>query len=147
MLKNVSVLVLSGMLCFFIACGSDNGFDEFRGRPATVEDLENKSFTFSFVANGAPFDPALGDRPTTLIIGEFDESDSAPFTLEVADGSAAGTAVFDASLLSLTVEAVSGNMPFSIDQEILLDVQADIDDGRISVTNTETGLESTSEPN
>ena len=71
---------------------------------------------------------------------------TAPFTLEVGDVGVAGLATFNDSLLRLTFSDIDPNLPFTIGQEVVLDVLADIDDGRIRVTNIDTGLEAISGP-
>ncbi len=140
------ILLIASVMLSGAGCGGGDGFDTFRGRAATIADLEEKTFTFSFVSNGAPFNPSLGDQPTTVSFGQFDATNMAPFTLRVKDSAASGLAAFNDSRLTLTITEVAPSLPFSVGQEIVLDVLADVDDGRISVTNVETGLETTSEP-
>ncbi|MDH3604121.1 MAG: hypothetical protein OEU26_31320 [Candidatus Tectomicrobia bacterium] len=132
-------------VCVLFSCGGD-GFDEFRGRAATIADLENRSFTFSFVANGGPFHSSLQSTPTTLTLGPFDATNTAPFTLEANGAIVSGNATFFPPILTMTFLQVDPALPFTENQELQLDVKADVDDGRVSVTNLATGLEATSEP-
>lgn len=135
----VALFVLTG-------CDGGNGFDVFRGREATVADLENRSFTFSFVENGGPFDPSLQGSTTTLTFGAFDATNTAPFSLQANGTTVSGDATFLPPVLTLAFIQVDPSLPFADNQELQLDVQADIDDGRVRVLNPMTGLETTSEP-
>ena len=133
------------MLIFTLSgCDGGDGFDEFRPREATLADLENRTFTFAFVTNGAPFDPSLGGTPTTLTFGSFDATNTAPFTLEANGAMVSGNATFLPPLLTMTFLQVDPALPFTANQELQLEVRADVDDGRVSLTNPVTGLESTS---
>ncbi len=139
------ILVMLIVPFCLLGCDGD-GFDAFRGREATIADLENRSFTFSFVSNGGPFDPSLQGTPTTLTFGQFNAMSTAPFTLQ-ADGTiVSGSATFVPPLLTLTFLQVDPALPFTENQELQLGVQADVDDGRVSLRNPVTGLETTSEP-
>lgn len=146
-LRGSSCGVLVMLAAMFVLYGCDgDGFDEFRARDATIADLENRSFTFSFVANGGPFDPALQGTPTTLTFGAFDAANTATFTLEASGAMASGSATFRPPILTMTFLQVVPALPFTANQELQLEVRADVDDGRVSVTNPVTGLETTSEP-
>lgn len=139
------ILVVLIVLFCLPGCDGD-GFDAFRGREATIADLENRSFTFSFVSNGGPFDSSLQDTPTTLTFGQFNAMSIAPFTLQADGTTLSGSATFLPPILALTFLQVNPALPFTENQELQLEVQADVDDGRVNLRNLVTGLETTSEP-
>lgn len=141
----VVLVVLAGTFAM-LGCGGDDAFEPFEGRDTTPADLENRSFTFSFVSNGGPFDPSLGDAPTTLTFEQFDVTNTAPFTLQARGATVTGNATLIQSVFTLIFLQVDPALPFTENQEVQLEAQTDIDDGRLSVANTATGLETTSEP-
>ena len=59
---------------------------------------------------------------------------------------ASGDVTLVQSVFTLTFFQVGPGLPFIVAQEVRLEAQVDVDDGRLSVANTETGLESTSAP-
>ncbi|MGI9302467.1 MAG: CHRD domain-containing protein [Gammaproteobacteria bacterium] len=78
-------------------------------RDAATADLQNMAFSFP---NGAAFDAALAGQPTTLDIGAFDASNTAPVRLESNQLTANGVATLN-SPLTLDFRVVPAGLPFS----------------------------------
>ncbi len=137
-------LVLSG-------CGSSDSFDwdEFRSRPATTDDLARQSFVFTGFDYGAVFDSSLSQSTTTLSFGAATRTAPTaqlPFVLAAKGANASGVADLDGNTLTLSWSQVSPPLTFVVGTASSFSVLADVDDGRISLTNRATGLEATSAP-
>lgn len=131
------------------ACGGGSDWDKFRPRAASVSDLASQSFVFTGFSYGTVFDPSLASSTTTLSFGPAQASGNVwtmPFALAAKGSSAAGTATFDGAGLLLEFTQTSPALPFSTAVPLDFDVFADVDDGRISLTNRDTGVEQTSAP-
>lgn len=135
------------------ACGGDDDvFDPLQPREAQVADLAQRNFTFTGFQYGVVFDASLDKTPTTLSLGAATGLGSRrfelPFSLAAQGKVSQGTALFDeaAHTLDLTFSRVDAPMPFTVGGVLHLQVRADVDDGRISLTNLATGAEQTSAP-
>lgn len=132
------------------ACGGgDPGdWDEFRPRAATAGDLASRAFEFTGFSYGAVFDATLS-RTTTFLAFEAAQPDGTgsrlPFTLSTSLR-ARGMARLEAGRLALHFEQVEAGLPFTPGQQLDLVVEADVDDGRIRLTNERSGVQQTSAP-
>ncbi len=112
--------------------------------PATPSDLENRVFLF---ADGVAFAPALADTEVTLTFGDFGGTNTGPFTLEAATGTATGTVTVASCTLAV---ATSTFDPTTVSElqpgaTVPLDpCEVDPADGRLRVQNATTGAISTS---
>lgn len=144
LLSAASALVLA-------ACGGgDPGdWDEFRPRAATESDLASRAFEFTGFSYGAVFDPALS-QTTTFLAFEAAQSDGSgsrmPFRLTASGQRGLGQARFEAGRLALHFDTVEPGLPFTPGQQLNLRVEADVDDGRVRLTNERSGVQQTSAP-
>jgi hypothetical protein len=126
------------------ACGgSDDYWDEFQPRAATVDDIASGTFVFTDFSYGAVFDASLSRSTTTLAFGAATPDGSAhrlPFTLSANGTSASGTATLSGADLSLAFARVGAGLPFSTEVPLDLEIEADVDDGRIGLTNPASGI-------
>ena len=151
--KFLAVLVLVSSLPL-LGCGGGSGSDEaswdaFQPRTATPGDLVNRSFVFTDFEYGAVFDPSLNKTSTTLAFGSLSSASGAvpatmSFTLGTSVGRATGTASLSADVLTLSFGAVDAGLPFATGGSLNFKLLADVDGGRISLTNQATGKEATS---
>jgi hypothetical protein len=143
LLSAASALVLA-------ACGGGDpgGWDEFRPRAATASDLAWHAFEFTGFSYGAVFDPTLS-ATTTFLAFEGAQADGGAsrliFSL-TAGPRAQGTARLEAGRLALHFGQVEPGLPFAPGQVLDLAVEADVDDGRIRLTNERTGVQQASAP-
>ncbi len=129
--------------------GDDVYFDALQPRDATVADIDRKSFTFTGFQFGSAFDPALNTSTTTLAFGAslaIGTTYSLPFTLSAKGASSSGTSTLDGQTLTLSFQQVSPTLPFTTTKPLQFRIRADVNDGRISLTNLETNVEQTSAP-
>lgn len=81
----------------------------------------------------------------TLAFGPFDDSDRTSVSIQEENrGRASGVVDFDSPNLTIHVEAVSGDIDLEVGDEVTVEVQSDVDDGRIRLTNHTTGFSATS---
>jgi hypothetical protein len=144
---------LSGLLLIapLAACGGgdDDFWDEFRPRPATPEDLQNRAFVFTAFRYGAVFHPSWSSTTATLSFGAASASvspASLSFMLSTSSGSSAGSAWLEGDRLTLTIATPAPQHPFDRDEQLAFYVSADVDDGRIRLVNQASGEEQTSAP-
>lgn len=132
------------------ACGGGEDYwDEFLPRAATQTDLANQRFEFRDFAYGAVFDPTLSTTPTQLAFSSatpLGEGWRLPFSVTARGAISQGTAALSGDQLTLQFETIDSALPFSVAKPIGLRVTADVDDGRIQLLNTETGVSQTSAP-
>lgn len=129
--------------------GGDRYFDVFQPRDATVADIDSESFLFTGYQFGAVFDASLNTSSTTLAFGKAESSGSAsrlPFTLTAKGASSSGTGTLDGQTLTLSFLQISSPHPFTTTKSLKFRIRADLNDGRISLTNLETNVEQTSAP-
>ena len=143
-------LALLAAACLLVACGGgDDYWDEFRPRAATAADIEAKTFVFTDFSYGAVFDASLSSSTTTLAFGPAQAASGAhalPFTLSAKGAASSGTATLDGPRLDLRFTQVSASLPFAADETRVFDIQADVDDGRIGLTNRATAVQQVSAP-
>ncbi|MCW5664107.1 MAG: hypothetical protein KIT35_09760 [Piscinibacter sp.] len=145
--RAVLAAILSSVL--LSACGGGDYWDEFVPRDPTIDDIESQSFVFTDFSYGAVFDPALDHTRTTLAFGPASADGSAhrlPFSLLADGAAAAGRARLQGPRLTLDIESAGSGLPFTVGQRLDFDLQADIDDGRIRLTNRSSGVQQTSAP-
>lgn len=144
MLLRFRTLVATFAFALLAACGGGNDYwDEFQPRAATVEDIASATFVFTDFSYGAVFDPSLSRSTTTLAFGAATPDGSAhrlPFTLSANGTSASGTATLSGDDLSLAFAQVGAGLPFSTTSPLALEIEADVDDGRIGLTNPTSGI-------
>lgn len=126
------------------ACGGGGtDWDEFRPRAAVVSDLENRTLEFDWLPTGNPLDAGVGLM--TLGIGDFDQDEEASFSVEEdGKGEASGEVEFDSPNLTFRVTEVTGSISLEVGQTIEIEAEADVDDGRIQLTNHATSASATS---
>jgi hypothetical protein len=114
MLIRVRTLFAPLAFALLAACGGgdDDYWDEFQPRAATVDDIAAATFVFTDFSYGAVFDPSLS-RSTTTLAGDD---------------------------LTLAFARVGAGLPFSTTAPLALEIEADVDDGRIGLTNPESGI-------
>lgn len=150
--RHVLSLMFATAICATLqGCGGgdDAYFDVFQPRDATVADIDSKSFTFTDFQFGAVFDPSLSTSTTTLAFGAsttVGASYSLPFTLSAKGASSSGTGTLDGQTLTLSFQQISPVLPFTSAKPLQFRIRADVNDGRISLTNLETNVEQTSAP-
>ncbi|UUX97703.1 hypothetical protein [Aquabacterium sp. J223] len=133
------------------ACGGGDAdhWDEFQPRPATATDLANQTFEFRDFSYGAVFDASLSSTPTRLAFLGPTAADAEwrlPFALTARAATSSGTATLAGDQLVLTFQTTDPVLPFTTATPIALRVTADVNDGRIQLVNTETGVSQTSAP-
>lgn len=131
------------------ACGGGDFWDEFQPRAATVTDLAHQSFVFRDFSYGAVFDASLSTTTTTLAFLGSTPSGTGwtlPFSITARSVTSSGTAAFDGDRLVLQFQATAPALPFTTGKALRFRVTADVDDGRIQLLNTETGVSQTSAP-
>lgn len=131
------------------ACGGDDYWDEFRPRAATVSDIASRSFTFTDFSYGAVFDASLAGTTTTLSFGSASAAGSGhvlPFSLAAGSASVPGAATLEADRLTLVVAQAVPGLPFTTGQQLVFTLEADVDDGRIRLTNRSSGVQAASAP-
>ena len=141
--------LLAGTALLQACGGGEDYWDEYRPRTATVQDLQGQAFVFRDFSYGAVFDPSLATTTTTLSL-QAAQADGArqkmPFSISARSASSAGTATLDGASLSLQFTQVDPSLPFTVTKTLVMEVTADMDDGRIQLRNTETGVAQTSAP-
>lgn len=150
----LSCLLVLPVLSSLSACGGgdEDYFDTLRPRNATVVDIADQIFTFTGFQYGAVFDASLSSTTTVLSLGAGQASGGSsyqlPFSLMAHGASVNGTATLDeaAQTLTLSFNTSSPALPFAAGTVLTLRIRADVDDGRISLTNLATGVEQTSAP-
>jgi hypothetical protein len=144
MLIRVRTLFAPLAFALLAACGgSDDYWDEFQPRAATVEDIAAGTFVFTDFSYGAVFDPSLSRSTTTLAFGAATPDGGThrlPFTLSANGTTASGTATLAGDDLTLAFAAVGAGLPFSTTTPLALEIEADVDDGRIGLTNPTSGI-------
>ncbi|HLP00199.1 MAG TPA: hypothetical protein VK171_16500 [Fimbriimonas sp.] len=102
-----------------------------------------KQFSFGWLPNGNPIKEGVGTF--TLMFGEMDSSGTAPITIEVAEGgSASGTSTLSGAEIVLSIG--SSTIPgLPVGHNTNCRIEADVDDGRIRLTNVFSGSEATSD--
>jgi hypothetical protein len=145
------LLCLMATLFALQACGGGgeaNDWDAFQPRAATAGDLATRQFVFTDFDFGAVFDASLNRTTTTLAFSEQRAASATAatfdFSLSTGAGAATGTALFEADQLTLTVRTLDPGLPFRTDTPLRFRVLADVEDGRISLTNLVSGVEATS---
>jgi hypothetical protein len=131
------------------ACGGGDTWDEFRPRAATVSDIASRSFRFTDFSYGAVFDASLANTTTTLAFGSASAAGSGhvlPFSLAASGASVAGAATLEADRLTLVVAQAAPGLPFTSGQQLVFTLEADVDDGRIRLTNRSSGVQAASAP-
>lgn len=151
MKKIYQLLFLLVPILLFFGCGGEGGdfFDVLQPRPAVISDIENSLFLFTGFEFGAAFDPSLNSTETTIKFGSSADDNAPyklPFAISTTGGESSGIAKFSGDKLILDFNQTSADHPFSVNEPIIFDILADVDDGRISLTNTMTGIEQTSAP-
>lgn len=143
-LKSRLTLALVSIVALAGCGGSGSSWDDFQPRSATVADLSEESFEYSWLPQGNPLDPDLGLM--SLRFGELDENGEGSFTLQEEDGgSVTGTVDLDSPNLRLTVESISGEVGVAVGQSIEVKAEADVDDGRLRLRDDGRGVEATSD--
>jgi hypothetical protein len=138
--------------CPLAACGGgdeETTWDEFQPREARVEDLAEDSFLFTGFHYGAVFDASLAASTTVLSLGIARTSGAGhamPQSVSANGGTAHGIATLEGSELTLTFDETSDRLPFTSDTVLVLRVEADVDDGRIRLTNAQTQVQQASAP-
>lgn len=144
------LLAFASTCLVLTACGGGDGvWDEFAPRAPTVADIDAQSFVFTDFSHGAVFDPSLSTTTTTLVFGQAVADGTAwrlPANLLAKGSTSAGEARLTGSLLALRIDTVGAGQPFQAGQQLAFDLQADVDDGRIRLTNRASGVEQTSAP-
>ena len=145
-----ALLSVSALACLS-ACGGgdDDHWDEFQARAATVSDLENKTFEFRDFSYGAVFDASLSSTPTRLAFLGSTAAGTGwrlPFALTARSATSSGSATLEGDQLVLTFQTTDPALPFTTAKALTFRVTADVDDGRIQLLNTETGVSQTSAP-
>jgi hypothetical protein len=132
------------------ACGGDDGgWDEFRPRAATAVDLAGRSFTFTGFQYGAVFDASLSTTTTVLAFGataSVPGGQAMAHSVAARGATARGEAVLAGDSLTLSFSEAPAALPFTLATQLRLRVESDVDDGRIRLTNLDTGLQQTSAP-
>ncbi|MBX3608062.1 MAG: hypothetical protein KF788_22505 [Piscinibacter sp.] len=129
--------------------GDDVDWDPLNPRDPTVADIAGESFVFTGFSYGAVFDPSLDRATTTLTFGASQAAGAAfvlPFSLAANGGVASGSSTLDGARLTLVVAQPHPALPFAAGQVLNFDLQADVDDGRIGLTNRDSGVQQTSAP-
>lgn len=131
------------------ACGGGDYWDEFRPRAATASDIASRTFRFTDFSYGAVFDASLASTTTTLSFGSASTTGSGhvlPFSLAAGGASVAGAATLEADRLTLVVAQAAPGLPFGTGQQLVFTLEADVDDGRIRLTNRSSGVQAASAP-
>lgn len=118
-------------------------FDDFQPRPAVHEDFAGKSFGFDWFPNGNPISAALGEFRIDFL-GDPQASGGDLRLTEVGHGEASGTYSWSAPRLTLEVLKSAPGVNLQAGKTVIVVLEADISDGRIRLTNEQTGSSSTS---
>jgi len=132
-------------IALLAACGGgdDDYWDEFQPRAATVDDIASGTFVFTDFSYGAVFDASLSRSTTTLAFGAATPDGGAhrlPFTLSANGTNASGTATLAGDDLALAFAQVGAGLPCSTETPLALEIEADLDDGRIGLSNPASGI-------
>lgn len=128
-------------------CGGNSigSFDTFQPRTASTSDFASKSFGFGWLPVGNPLKNDLG--AFDLQFGAFDVNGDGTFTVTEHDGgTASGTAHFASPHVTFTVTSTTGTISLTGGYTVINVVEADVNDGRIRLTNQATSAEATADP-